>query len=173
VGIFDKPDFEEMLKNADWPKLVHYANYVKDPALSAEATNVAGRDVYKLVQYLYETAEWTQKNSSSHGRRLPRRGVRQINEATTLLRRLGSRSVAPLIDSVRLYDDYGDPDDRIRVLYFAIVFDVLEKMGAKTAAGLRELAKVGDKTVSAPARDVLQHLADRGLIESSRRGQRR
>jgi hypothetical protein len=123
LGIFDKPDFEQLLKDNDWPRLVHYANYVKDPALSAEATKVASRDVTRIVEYLYETALWTQKNSSSHGRRLPRRGIRQIGDATTLLRRLGSRSVTPLVESVRLYDSYGDPDDRIRVLYFAIVFD--------------------------------------------------
>ena len=75
MAIFDKPDFERMLQNADWPRLIHYANYTKDPELSREAMKVATRDPYKLVEYLYETALWTQKNSSSRGKRLPRRGV--------------------------------------------------------------------------------------------------
>ena len=167
MAIFDKPDFDKMLQNADWPRLIHYANYTKDPEMSREATKVAARDPYRLVEYLYETALWTQKNASSRGRRLPRRGVRQINEATVLLRRLGSKAVTPLVDSVSAYDRYGDPDDRVRVLYGAIVLDVLEKIGAKSAAGLRELAGVKDETISALARDSLQRLVDRGLIEST------
>ena len=65
------------------------------------------------------------------------------------------------------YDRYGDPDDRVRVLYGAIVLDVLEKIGAKSAAGLRELAGVQDETISGLARDSLQRLVDRGLIEST------
>ena len=74
MGIFDKPDFEQLLKDDDWPRLVHYANYVKEPALSAEATTIVSREVPRLVQYLYETALWTQKNSGNRGRRLPKRG---------------------------------------------------------------------------------------------------
>ena len=65
MAIFDKPDFEKMLQNADWPRLIHYANYTKDPELSREAMKVATRDPYKLVEYLYETALWTQKNAAA------------------------------------------------------------------------------------------------------------
>jgi hypothetical protein len=169
VGIFDRPDFEQMLKSGDWPKLVHYANYDKDRELSAQATKIAEREVYGLVEYLYETAVWTQQNSSNHGRRLPKRGIRQIDEATLLLRRIGAPAVAPLIASVRAYDDYGDPHEDARTLYFAVVFDLLEKMGALTVDGLRELAKMKDATISASAHDVLQHLVDRGLLESTGR----
>jgi len=167
VGIFDKPDFEQMLNSGDWPKLVHYANYVKDPELSAQAMKVAGRDVDRLVEYLYDTAVWTQQNSSNYGRRLPRRGIRQIDEATVLLRRIGAPSVTPLTQSVRAYDQYGDHDEKTRALYFAIVFDLLEKIGARAAVGLRELATVTDQTISAQAGDVLQRLVDRGLVKST------
>jgi len=173
MGIFDKPDFEQMVKAGDMPKLVHYANYIKDPELSAQAMKVASRDVYKIVEYLYETAVWTQHNSSNRGRRLPKRGIRQINDATVLLRRLGTRSVMPLVDSVRTYDEYGDPEENARELYFAIVFDLLEKMGARAAAGLRELAKAKDKTMRAPARDILERFVDRGLLETTGLTQRR
>ncbi len=167
MGIFDTPDFEQMLKSGDMPRLVHYANYVKDPELSAQAMKVASRDVYSIVEYLYETAVWTQQNSGHRGRRLPKRGIRQINEAAMLLRRIGARAITPLVDSVRMYDKYGDPEVNARALYFAIVFDVLEKMGARTADGLRELAVVKDKTISAAARDALQRLVDRGLLKST------
>jgi hypothetical protein len=167
VGIFDKPDFEQMLKAGDFPKLVHYANYVKDPALSAAAMKVASRDVSQIVEYLYETAMWTQKNSSNHGRRLPKRGIRQIDEATLLLRRIGAPAITPLVDSVRTYDEYGEPEETARELYFAIVFDLLEKMGARTAAGLRQLATNRDKTIKIPARDILERFVDRGLVKST------
>jgi hypothetical protein len=168
VGIFDKPDFEKMLAQGDWPRVVHYANYTKNAELSALATKVATRDLYKLVEYLYETAVWTQKNSSNHGRRLPGRGIRQINDATRLLMRVGAPSVEPLVESVRGYELYGDPDEDARVLYFSIVFDVLQRLGARAADGLRELAGVRDKSISAPAVEALQKLVDRGLIKSTR-----
>jgi hypothetical protein len=167
VGIFDKPDFDRMLRSGDWPQLVHYANYVKDPELSAEAMKVAGRDVNRLIEYLYDTAVWTQQNSSKHGLRLPRRGIRQIDDAALLLRRIGAPSVIPLAQSVRVYENYGDPDEKIRALYFVIVFDLLERMGAKAAVGLRELAAVDEEAISVPARDVLQRLVDRGLVKST------
>ena len=128
----------------------------------------ATRDLYKLVEYLYETAVWTQKNSSNRGRRLPGRGIRQINDATKLLLRVGAPSVKPLVESVRAYDLYGDPDEDARVLYFSIVFDLLQRLGARAADGLRELAGVRDKTISAPAVEALQNLVDRGLIKSTR-----
>jgi hypothetical protein len=168
LGIFDKPDFEKMLARGDWPRVVHYANYTKNAELSALATKAATRDLYKLVEYLYETAVWTQKNSSNRGRRLPGRGIRQINDATRLLLRVGTPSVKPLVESVRAYDLYGDPDEDARVLYLSIVFDVLQRLGARAADGLRELAGVRDKSISAPAVEALQKLVDRGLIKSTR-----
>jgi hypothetical protein len=158
-----------MLKNGDVPKLVHYANHVKDPALRAQAIKVASRDVNVVVEYLYETAVWTQKNSDNRGRRLPKRGIRQIEEATTLLRRIGARAITPLVDSVRAYDEYGAPEEDARALYFAIVFDLLEKIGARAADDLRDLAKVKDKSISGPARKTLKNLVDRGLIKATGR----
>ena len=125
------------------------------------------RDVYRLVEYLYESAVWTQQNSGHRGRRLPRRGIRQINDAVALLRRIGTKAVTPLVESVRVYDKYGDPDDDLRTLYFTIVFDTLEKMGVRAAEGLRDLARMSDKTISVPARAALGHLVDRGLLEST------
>jgi hypothetical protein len=168
VGIFERPDFEKMLARGDWPRVVHYANYTKDVELSALATKAATRDLYRLVEYLYETAVWTQQNSSSRGRRLPGRGIRQIRDATRLLVRVGTPSVRPLVESVRAYDEYGDPDEDARMLYFTIVFDTLEKLGARAANGLRELAGARDKSISDPAVEVLEHLVDRGLIKSTR-----
>ena len=67
-----------------------------------------------------------------------------------------------------VYDKYGDPNEDPRALYFAIVFDALNKMSSRaSAAGLRELARVKDKTISAPARDILQSYVDRGLLKST------
>ena len=168
MGIFDKPDFEKMLAAGDWPRVVHYATYTKDAELSALATKAATRDLYRLVEYLYETAVWTQQNSSSRGRHLPGRGIRQIRDATKLLVRVGAPSVQPLVASVRAYDEYGDPDENARLLYFSIVFDTLEKLGGRAAAGLRELAGDRDRSISDPAMEVLEHLVDRGLIKSTR-----
>jgi hypothetical protein len=81
--------------------------------------------------------------------------------------RIGTPSVRPLVESVRAYDEYGDPDEDVRVLYFAIAFDALQRLGARSADGLRELAGVGDASISAPAAEALQHLVDRGLIRST------
>ncbi len=167
VGIFDKPDFQRMSDRGEWPRLVHYANYLKDPASSAEATKVARREVVRLVEYLYETAVWARQNSSQHGRRLPRRAITQINDATLLLRRIGAAAVPPLVASVRAYDDYGVPEETARTLYLTIVFDTLERMGTKAAGGLRELARVKDKTIRGPAAEVLERFVDRGLLEST------
>lgn len=168
VGIFDKPDFEKMLAQGDWARVVHFANYTKNAELSGMAMKAATRDPYRLVAYLYETAAWTQKNSGNRGRRLPGRGIRQINDATKLLVRLGTPAVRPLIESVRVYDEYGEPDEDARVLYFSIVFDTLQRLGARAADGLRELAAVRDKSVSVPAVEALEHLVNRGLIKSTR-----
>ena len=165
--MFDKPDFEKMLSKGDWPRVVHYANYTQDPELSALATKAVTRDLFRLVEYLYETAVWTQQNSSNHGRRLPGRGIRQINDATKLLVRVGKPSVDPLVESVRTYDQYGDPDEDARALYFSVVFDVLQRLGARAADGLRRLARLRDKSVRTPAVEALQRLVDRGLIKST------
>jgi len=173
VGIFDKPDFEKLLAQGDWARVVHYANYTKNAELSGLATQAATRDLYRLVEYLYETAVWTQKNSGNRGRRLPGRGIRQITDASKLLVRTGTPSVEPLVASVRSYDDYGEPDEDIRVLYFSIVFDTLRRLGARAADGLRELAGVRDKSISVPAKEALQDLVDRGLIKSTRLPPRR
>ena len=54
------------------------------------------------------------------------------------------------------------------MLYFSIVFDALQRLGARSADGLRELAGVRDKSISAPAVEALQNLVDRGLIKSTR-----
>lgn len=167
MGIFDKPDFQRMSDRGEWPRLVHYANYLKDPESSAEATKVARREVVRLVEYLYESAVWAHQNSSQHGRRLPRRAITQINDATLLLRRIGAAAVPPLVASVHAYDDYGVPEETARALYLTIVFDTLEKMDTKAADGLRELAQVKDKTISGPAAEVLDRFVDRGLLKST------
>ena len=147
MGIFDKPDFEKMLARGDWPRVVHYANYTKNAELSALAMKAATRDFYKLVEYLYETAVWTQKNSSNRGRRLPGRGIRQINDASKLLVRVGAPSVKPLVESVRAYDQYGDPDEDARVLYFSIVFDFAAK-ARRTRRGRAKGARRGPRQAS-------------------------
>ena len=54
------------------------------------------------------------------------------------------------------------------MLYFSIVFDALQRLGARAADGLRELAGVRDKSISDPAVEALQNLVDRGLIKSTR-----
>ena len=167
MGISTSPIFDKMLAQGDWPRVVHYANYTKNRELSALAMKAVSRDLYRLVEYLYETAVWTKENSSNHGRRLPGRGIRQINDATNLLVRIGTPSVAPLVESVRAYDQYGDPDEDVRVLYYAIVFDALQRLGARAADGLRDLARVRDKSISDSAVKTLEQLVDRGLIKST------
>ena len=54
----------------------------------------------------------------------------------------------------------------MRTLYFTIVFSILEKMGAKAAGELRDLARADDEAIGAPARETLQRLLERGVIEA-------
>jgi hypothetical protein len=122
------------------------------------------------VEYLYETAVWTQAHGSRRdGRRLPTRGITLLNETGRALAKIGAPAVVPLVDSVRLYETFGPLDDDVRFLYFTVVFDVLEKMGRVAADGLRELIESRDSSVRVPAKRVLRRLQKRGLLDDDGR----
>jgi hypothetical protein len=67
--------------------------------------------------------------------------------------------------SLRAYGEYGDPDLKTRLLYFSLVFDVLERIGAPAADGLRTLARDSDEEVRDPAVDALRRLVDKGQLD--------
>ena len=165
MSIFDPPDFEEMRSKGDWPRLIHWSLYDKDPASCRAARDVLRSDPYPVVEYLYETALWAQQHSIGRKKRLPRRSVMLLNEATRALTRVGAPAVPPLVDAVRIYDEYGDPDEDMKFLMFCIVFDVLEKIGRPAVGGLRRLAASPDESVAKPAREALGNLETRGLLE--------
>jgi len=165
MGIFSPPDFEEMRIKGDWPRLIHWSLYDKDPTSCRAARDVLRADPYPVVEYLYETALWAQQHSIGRRKRLPRRSVMLLNEANRALTRVGAPAVAPLVDAVRIYDEYGDPDEDMRVLMFVLVFDILEKIGRPAVDGLRRLAGSRDASVAKQAREALDNLEVRGLLE--------
>lgn len=165
MGIFSPPDFEEMRSKGDWPRLIHWSLYDKDPASSRAARDVLRADPYPLVEYLYETALWAQQHSIGRRKRLPKRSVMLLNEANRALARVGAPAVDPLVDAVRLYDEYGDDDEHMRFLFLVLVFDILEKIGRPAAGGLRSLARSREKDVAKHAREVLENLEVRGILE--------
>lgn len=165
MSIFGPPDFEQMRSKGDWPRLIYWALDDKDPDASRAARDLLRSDPYPLVEYLYETALWAQRHSIGRKKQLPRRSVMLLNEATRALRRVGAAAVPPLVDSVRLYDEYGDPDEDMRYLMFCLVFDTLERIGRPAVGGLRRLAASEDADAARFAREALDHLRARGFLE--------
>ncbi len=168
MGIFSPPDFEKMRREGDMPRMIYWALNEKTPTESRAAMKMLREDVYAVVEYLYETAEWAESHSVGRKRRLPTRSVRLLNEAGRVLTRLGTRAVTPLVSSIRAYDSYGSPEENARYLYHVLVFDILEKIGRPAVEGLRDLASDphGDvrKLARAGAREV------RGARVAGRRG---
>jgi hypothetical protein len=165
MGIFDPPDFERMRRERDMPRLINWALHDKARESSRAALATLREDVPSLVEYLYETAVWAQAHSIGRRERLPSRSVKLLNEAVQVLTRLGNRAVPPLVAAVRVYDDYGDPSEHARVLFFMLVFEVLEKIGGPAVTGLQQLARDSHKDVAAQARQALSRLDARGLLE--------
>jgi len=164
MGIFSRPDFEQMRRDRDLPRLIHWALYDKDRASSRAATASLRKDVPALVEYLYETAIEAQANTIGRRKMLPTRSVKLLNEAVRALIRLRAHSVTPLADAVRVYDDYGSQDEHARVLFFLLVFEALEKIGRPAVAELQELAGDWHEDVARQAREVLDRLEARGLV---------
>ncbi len=166
MALFDPPDLEKLKRDGEYARLIDWANYTKNAAIGKRALAILREDPYGLVYYLYETAAWTQRNSGHKGRRLPRRGIMLLKDASNMLVRIGSPVVPPLVDSLSDYEHYGDPEIKTKLLYLSLVIDVLERMGNKAAVrGLRALAGQADEDVRGPSRDALKRLSDRGLLD--------
>jgi hypothetical protein len=165
MGFFGKPDIEKMRRDRDVAGLVHWADFRRDKSVSRAAVAGLRENVYEVVEHLYETA------ASAHARRGPGRrgpsprGVYLLNETVTALVKVGAPAVTPLADSVRVYDDYGDPDESVRFLYLALVFDVLEKIGRPAAVEVRSLAQNADGDIRKLARQVLEKMGRRGQLD--------
>lgn len=165
MGIFSTPDFRQMRRDHDWPRLIHWALYDKDRENSRAARAVLRKNVPGLVEYLYDTACWSQKNAVGRRKTLPSRGVKLLNEAVKVLIRLGPAAVDPLVHAIRAYDEYGDPDEHTRFLFLVLVIDALEKIGRPAVAGLQLLADDRHTDVAEHAREALQQLDARGLVQ--------
>jgi hypothetical protein len=164
MGIFRRPDFEQMRRDGELPRLINWALYDKDRESSRAALASLRKDVPVLVEYLYETATWAQAHNVGRRKMLPSRSVKLLDEAVQVLTRLGGHTVTPLVDAVRVYDDYGSPDEHARFLFFVLVFEALEKIGRPAVVGLQELAGDPQKDVAKQAREVLARLDARGLV---------
>ena len=165
MALFDPPDLEKLKRNGDMARLIDWANYTKNPEVARKALALLKRDPNGLVEYLYVTALWTQQNAQQHGRRLPRRGISMLKDATGILVRLRGPVITPLVVSLLAYDQYGDPDLKTRLLYFSLVIDILERIGEPAADGLRKLARESDEDVRDLAVEALGRLADNGLLD--------
>lgn len=165
MGIFSPPDFEKMRREGDMPRMIYWALNDKTPVESRAAMKVLREDVYAVVEYLYETAEWAESHSVGRRRKLPTRSVRLLNEAGRALVRLGTRAVTPLVSSIQAYDSYGSPEENARYLYHVLVFDILEKIGRPAVDGLRDLASDPHGDVRKLAREVLEKFEVRGLLD--------
>lgn len=164
MGIFRRPDFEQMRRDGELPRLINWALYDKDRKSSRAALASLRKDVPVLVEYLYETATWAQAHNVGRRKLLPSRSVKLLDEAVKVLIRLGALAVTPLVDAVRVYDDYGSPDEHARFLFFVLVFEALEKIGHPAVVGLQELAGGPHRDVAKQAREVLARLDARGLV---------
>ena len=157
------PDLEKLKKlkeQRNYARLIDWANFNKNPATSRAARDLIAQDPADLAEYLYETAEWTRKNSGHSGRRLPRRGVALLRQVTGMAVELGEPMLPPLVASLRAYPAYGDPDLKTRLLYFSLVFDVLTRMGNVARPDLEALAKDEDQDISKLARQALKDIPD-------------
>src|SRR5664279_4890997 len=165
MGLFDVPDLEKLKRDGEYARLIDWANYTKRSDIGKQALAILKQDPYGLVYYLYQTAAWTQRNAGHKGRRLPRRGITLLKDATNMLVKIGSPVVPPLVDSLSDYEHYGDPEIKMKLLYMSLVIDVLARMGNKASIrGLRTLADLPDKDIREPAKDALERLAERGLL---------
>jgi hypothetical protein len=165
MGIFSPPDYHKMRRDGEWPRLIDLALHDKARESSRAALAELRKDIPGLVEYLYETAVWAQAHSVGRRERLPSRSVRLLGQAVKVLTRLGSRAVPPLVAAVRVYDDYGDPNEHTRMLFFMLVFEILEKIGGPAVTGLQQLARDRHKDVVGQAREALSRLDARGLVE--------
>jgi len=163
MGIFDAPDFEQMRRKGDFPRLVDWALYTKDPAVSRGALASLRKDVPALVEYLYETALWGQDHAVGRRKMLPQRAVKMLDQCVGVLVKLGGPAVGPLVAALRVYDDYGD--ERVRVLFQILVFECLQRIGAPAGEGLRWLADDPHEDVATRAREVVAWLDQRGLLD--------
>lgn len=164
MRFFGKPDIEKMRRDGDVAGLIHWADFRRDPEVMRAAVAGLRENANAAVEYLYETAARADKRKGSNRRRLMPRDTFLLKEAVTALRRVGPPVVMPLADSVRLYDSYGSDEGHVRFLYFALVFDVLEKIGRPAADELRDLAASKDPDVRSSAREVLEKLKWRGQL---------
>lgn len=153
-----------MRRDGELPRLINWALYDKDRESSRAALASLRKDVPVLVEYLYETATWAQEHNVGRRKMLPSRSVKLLDEAVQVLARVGGLAVTPLADAIRVYDEYGSPDEHDRFLFFVLVFEVLEKIGRPAVEGLQELAGDPHKDVAKQARDVLARLDARGLV---------
>ncbi len=165
MGIFDKPDFEQMRRDSDFPLLIHWSLHKKDRESSRAALAALRKDVPAVVEYVYETACWAQAHTVGRRKMLPSRGVRLLEEGVNALVRLGRSAVDPLVAAVKVYDEYGDPDEETRFLFLLLVIDALERIGRPAVGGLRELAEDPHNDVARQAREALATLRDRGLLD--------
>jgi hypothetical protein len=160
MALFDKPDLEKLKRERNYARLIDWAYYTKDPALSRKARELVAADPYDLAQYLYETVEWTKKNSGHSGRRLPRRGISLLRQVSGMAVSIGEPMLAPLADSLRVYGEYGDPELKTKLLYLSVVFDIFMRMGSLSRSTLKALTRDKDPEVSKQAKATLTDLPD-------------
>jgi hypothetical protein len=160
MALFDKPDLEKLKQDHKYARLIDWANYDKDPALRRQARQIIESDPAGLAEYLYETVYWTRKNSGHNGRRLPRRGMSLIRQATGMAVAVGEPMLEPLADSLRVYPQYGDPDLKTMLLYYSVVFDILHRMGTMARPTLLSLERERDAELKKHARQALKNLPD-------------
>ena len=160
MALFDKPDLQKLKEQRQYARLIDWANFTKDPAVSRAARELVESDPADLAEYIYETVYWTRRNSGHSGRRLPRRGMNLIRQASDMAVSIGEPILAPLADSVRVYDQFGDPDIKTRLLYYHVVFDILLRMGAPARAALESLTREKDADVRKLAKEALENLPE-------------
>jgi hypothetical protein len=160
MALFDKPDLEKLKQEHKYARLIDWANYQKDPAVRRQARQIIEADPAGLAEYLYETVYWTRRNSGHNGRRLPRRGISLIRQATGMAVAVGEPMLEPLAESLRVYAQYGDPDLKTMLLYYSVVFDVLHRMGTVARTTLLSLEREKDPEIKKHARQALKDLPD-------------
>ena len=122
------------------------------------------KDVPVLVEYLYDTAAWAQDHTVGRRKMLPSRSIKLLDEASRRWCGLAATPYRRSVAAVRVYDDYGDQGEHIRVLFLLLVFEALSKIGQPAVKGLQELAGDRHEDVAKQARAVLEQLDARGLV---------
>lgn len=156
MALFEKPDLDKLKQKRNYSRLIDWANYTKDPGVSRRAKQILESDPYGLAEYLYETTEWTKKNSGHSGRRLPRRGVALLRQVSGMSVSIGQPMLRPLAESLSAYSKYGDPDIKTKLLYLAVVFDIFQRMGGIARETVKALTRDADSDVSKLARQCLK-----------------